>query len=103
MSSEAIARFPHVWVANDTLPEIVLVFEGENLTGFTIELFVRRPDNTLLVKAAQFIDATQGKFKFVWVDGDLQVGLGQLAEIRFTLASNVEHTELLIIDVREAV
>lgn len=100
MSCEIIPTFPHVYTEDDTLPEIIMTLDEVDLTGFSVDLIIRRPDESELIKAATFIDATQGKFKFDFDAGDLQAGLGQLTAVRFTLGAEVEHADPFFIDVR---
>ena len=103
MSGEIIERFPHTWTAGDTLPEIVLTLDEFDLTGYTVQLELRRPDESLLVKTASIFDPLQGKFKFEFVATDLQAGIGQLAQIKFSIAAEVERIEQLFLDVRGTV
>lgn len=93
---------PHTWTAGDTLPEIVMTLDDTDLTGYTVDLLLRRPDGSLLTKLATFIDAAQGKFKFSWASTDLQEGISQQASVKFIIGGDVEHTEHLRIDVQGA-
>ena len=69
----------------DQLPEIVGVYKGVDLTGYTVTLHIARPDPAgVLVKIATLIDPTLGKLKFTWSVGDLVKGSQQLCEIQFT-------------------
>ena len=99
--SEIITHIPHIYTEGDTLPEILMTFDEENLTGFTVELEIRRPDESLLVVPATFIDQPAGKFKFSFAAGELQAGLGQISAVVFKIGAEVQHTEPLFLDVRE--
>lgn len=73
--------YPHVYTANDTLPEIAGVLRNVDITGYTINLNLKRPDGTEIQRAGTIVDAPNGTFKFVWQTGDLVAGCGQLVQI----------------------
>lgn len=58
-----------------------------DLAGHTIELRIKRPDGTVLDKTATITDPFDedegvGTFAFSWDADDLQVGLGQVCQVR---------------------
>ena len=68
------------WREGDTEPSIPFTLHGGlQVSAFTITLHLRRPDGTLLVKAAAGLGGSNGEF--VWDDGDLQAGQNQRAEV----------------------
>lgn len=68
---------------DDTLPEIGGELVGQDLTGWSIVLKIKRPDD-LLVKDATIDTPTSGQFRFPWMAGDLVAGNGQEAVIVIT-------------------
>ncbi len=98
-------KFPFCWVENDELPDLVCTLVDQDLTAFAgIDLHLRRPDGTVLVKAAVAIDLVQGHFKFLWVAGDLQAGRNQEAEIQFTNAIGQPlSSPIFLLDVRKEI
>lgn len=82
--------FPHVFVAGNTLPELVMVLRNTDITGYTITLNLRQPDGTDVTKTASILDAANGKFKFVWDSSDLVSGYGQPAQVRIVNGSSKE-------------
>lgn len=81
--------FPHVFTEGDQLPEIVGTLASTDLTGYTIEFDLTRPDDTVVEKDSAgaggvvITDAPNGQFKITWDAADLVVGKKQTAQIRF--------------------
>lgn len=78
-------KFLHKYTEGDLRPDLVGTLPYD-LTGHTIELRIRRPDETLLTKTAEITDAYDadtglGTFVFEWEAGDLQVGLNQICRV----------------------
>ena len=66
-------------VFGDLLPFLDVEWEGQDITGFTAFLNIRRPNGTRVVKSAIIDEPNLGgagtaKFHFEWVTGDLLVG-----------------------------
>jgi len=104
MTCNPCPKFPHIYSEGDQLPELLCVLKGVDLTNYTVTLRLDRPTpSTVLVKVAQFVDAAQGMFKFVWDAGDLVAGIAQEATITFTDASNRPLTapKRFVLDVQE--
>lgn len=73
------------YVENDLLPFLDVEWEGQDITGFTINLNFRKPNGTKVIKTAIIDDANAGGagsalFHFEWASGDLCPG-ESLAEI----------------------
>ena len=84
----SIQNFPHVFTAGDQLPEIVGTLAGVDLTGYTIEFDLARPDGTVIEKSTAtsgvvITDAANGQFKITWEATDLITGPQQTAQVRF--------------------
>jgi len=94
-------RFPFCWVEGDQLPEMVMTFQDQDLTGFAITMHLRRKDGSVLVKTATPIDLVQGHFKISWAPGDLVEGVNQEAEFQFVNPAGQPLTSrVFLIDVR---
>lgn len=79
---------PLEFTAGDTLPDLKVVYRDEDnapidITGYTLQLKLRRTDNTLLVKTANLTDPTQGVALFSWDPDDLIAGT-QPADVEVT-------------------
>lgn len=86
----AITRetFPHIFTAGDRLPEIIGTLTGTDITGYTVEFDLERPDGTVVEKSTAttgvvITDAVNGGFKITWEASDLVAGIGQIAQVRF--------------------
>lgn len=74
------------------MPEMVVSDDNcTDLTGYTITLHIDRPSG-VLVKTAVPLEINQGRFKFTWELGDLEEGLGQLAEIQVVTPGGLPQT-----------
>ncbi len=73
--------FPVQFTAGDTLPVIGGRW-GSDITGYTITLAIKRPDDSLLEIEAEITDAEDGLFLFPWAADDLQEGTGQQCVVR---------------------
>ena len=97
----ATPKIPYCWTEGDLLPDLVLTYVDQDLTGFTITLHLLRKDGSVVVIPATGIDLVQGNFKFSWGVGDLVEGFNQELEIQFinTLGQPMTSARVLI-DVR---
>lgn len=93
-----MSRGPHVinFVENDLLPWIDVEWEGEDISGFTIYLHVRKPNGTRFSRTAIIDDPNLGGansafFHFEWLAGDLVAG-DSTAEIEIFDTSNSNET-----------
>lgn len=89
--------FPHVFTEGDRLPEIIGTLAGTDLTGYTVEFALLRPDNTVVEKSSAtsgvvITDAANGQFKVTWETTDLVVGRQQIAQVRFIDGSGLPLT-----------
>ena len=80
------------WIAGAKNPEIIVTFsldEGEDLTGSSVFLFLKRPDDTLekTLTVVELITGQHGVFKVDWAATDLIAGIGQFATFVFQDAS----------------
>lgn len=101
-----IPKLPTEFVAGDQRPDLCMVLQGTNLTNHTVELRIRRPDESVLVKAAIEVsyEDKQSSFKFVWDADDLQAGCDQPCEVKFTDSGGKPLTSRkFLIDVRAPV
>ncbi len=71
------------------------------VSDYTITLHLKRPDGTVLVKAATDLGGSKGQFQFA--AGDLQAGLQQLAEVQSVniATSRPQTSTKFFIDVEE--
>lgn len=74
------------FVAGDTLPDLAVTYQDDqgqpiDITGYSLTLFVKRTDGSVLQKEAVLTDPTQGVAVFNWAADDLIAGQ-QPAEIR---------------------
>lgn len=81
-------RFPHVFTEGDRLPEIVGTLDGVDLTGYTIDFDLLRPDNVVIQKSTAtsgvaIVDGPNGMFSISWSETDLLEGKDQAAQVRF--------------------
>ena len=88
-------KFPHCFTVGDVLPEIVVVYERADLTGYTIVLRLMRPDGIVIVKNAIMIAID--KFSFKFLPTDLIAGIGQQSEIVFTTPLGEQLTSPVIL------
>lgn len=78
-----IPTYPHVFTEGDRLPEIKAVLKDVDLTGYTVQLHLLQPDDTLVTRTAIPVALTDGSVKFDWAVGNLVAGSKQLCEIEF--------------------
>ncbi len=71
-------------VQNDTLPSYDGELEGQDITGYTIKLNMRKPDGTSNTKTATFTDASKGQFTFDFVATDFDLVGDYDAQIEVT-------------------
>lgn len=95
--TDAAKQYPHTFTAGDRLPEIYGTLEGVNLTDYTVEFDLERPDGSVVQKSTAtsgvvITDALLGEFKVTWDAGDLVVGLDQPAQVRFIDAAGLAQT-----------
>jgi hypothetical protein len=99
--STGLPRF--IVTKGNRLPELVVTYVDQDLTGFTLELRLERPSG-VLVKTATAVDLTIGRFKFLWAAADFEAGFGQLAQIEVTDTGGLPLTIAeFLFDVRERV
>lgn len=93
-------RLPFKYTEGDTLPSLSFTLVDEDITGWTIEGLLDRPDdNSTITKTAVIVDGPQGVFRFDWASTDLVAGCNQVFSVRFTdLGGDVQtmSTRLLI-------
>ncbi len=46
---------------------------GYDITGYTITIYIRKPDTTNLTKSGTIVDATTGQVKYASTSGDLSL------------------------------
>ncbi len=95
-------------VENDLLPFLAVEWEGQDITGFTILLHVRKPSGLKFSRAAVVDDFNVGGggtalFHFEWVAGDLCVGLSEAEIETFDPSALNETFKGLILDVAEEI
>lgn len=96
-TSSCLQDFPHVFTEGDRLPEIVGVLDGVDLSPYTIEFTLLRPDGSVVEKSSAtsgvvITDPPNGQFKVTWEATDLVEGSRQLAQIRFIDGSGLPFT-----------
>jgi len=90
------------YTEGDDLPEITAVLDETDLTGYTVTLHLRKPDDTVATITATDIDFANGCFKFVFTPSDLVEGCGQTAEIQFvTPGGRIQTSPKFVINVAE--
>lgn len=70
------------YVDGDTGPDLLCTFTGQDLTGYTITLHVKKQGGEKFSIAATAVDLSAGSFKFVWSAGQLVEGAHEM-EIEF--------------------
>lgn len=58
------------FTVGDTAPDLTGTVNAD-LTGATVELHIRKPDQTVLTKAGIVTDAATGAWSYTWATGDL--------------------------------
>lgn len=93
--------FPYV--AGDALPRIFGKTDVGDITGYAVELNIKRPDGSVLVKTGTIDDAPNGSFSFPAFDAtDLQAGQ-QRATIRIINGASELDSETFYFDVQQKV
>jgi hypothetical protein len=96
-------QFIHM-VEGDTLPVLACTFTGVDITGYSIVFRSKRPDGTVMSRAATITAAATGEFEFRWQTGDIAVPGVQQAEIEVTTAAGKTQTfQGLALDVRRQI
>ncbi len=75
------------YVEGDLLPYVEVEWEGQDITGFTFELHLRKPNGLRITKSAIVDDLNAGGagsafFHFEWAPGDLVVGERALQRLK---------------------
>lgn len=82
MAEPQLPEVIDTYTEGDTLPIFTRTYEGgEDITGWTITLQMRREDETLLTKTATITDGVAGEYQFTFAAADLIEGERQPAEI----------------------
>ncbi len=106
MSCEAYQTHPYVWTEGDERPGLTFRHKDApgaagnpiDITGWTVQLRLERPDDTVLVKAAPVTDGPNGLAATgAWVTTDLQAGLGQQAKVELRDTSNELRTTIFFL------
>lgn len=97
-----IYTFPHTYTEGDTLPEVAGTFTGLDLTGYTLEFDLVKPDGTVVQKSTAtsgmtITDAAAGQFAIDWQETDLVTGKNQIGQVRFITPAGKRQTSLDIL------
>jgi len=95
----SLQKHPHVFAEGDQLPELDGSLASTDLTTFTIEFTLDRPDGSTILKSTATSGVTflafsggNSTFKITWLPTDLQAGYGQEAQLRFIDSSGKAQT-----------
>lgn len=99
-------HFPEIvdtYTEGDTLPVFARTFSGGDITGWTITLYMRRADCTLLTKTATITDGPNGAYQFAFAATDLIPGQFQGAEIELDdTAGGIQTVGPILFNVRQS-
>ena len=109
MVKRATETYPYLYTAGDESPDMLGSLPGVDLSTYEIELFLERPDDTVLLKSTTnggiIFDLYSGgtsTFHIVWAATDLQAKCGQEVQVRISTAGGKSQTyPVFLLDVAE--